>query len=412
MRATRRLLGCMLAGLVTTGASAAPVVRYRVVFTATWSAETHPQSFPTNAHFSPLVGGTHTRRATFWEVDRIASQGIENMAELGSTSTLVSEIQAQAALGHASSSTIVGSGISSPGSTSLLFNVTRDFPLLTLVTMVAPSPDWFTGVAGLRLLVGRQWRDNVVVNLIAYDSGTDSGVTFTSPDADTMPALPIAVIHTAPLAGAGGYAPPVGTYVLTIVSVDGLPPDADSDGDGLSNLREAALGSSVNDADSDDDGGADGIDNCPLVTNPTQFDADADGVGDACDNCALLPNAGQDDGDADGQGDLCDLDDGLLAFTEMRPGELRWQDDSVYDWFNLYRGDLAVLRGGGAYTQDPTATHVDRWCGLTSAIAGDTYTPPAGAALYYLVTGVAAGIEGALGWGPDGGGNPNEHPCP
>ena len=412
MRATRRLLGCMLAGLVTTGASAAPVVRYRVVFTATWSAGTHPQSFPTNAHFSPLVGGTHTRRATFWEVDRLASQGIEDMAELGSTSTLVSEIQAQAALGHASSSTIVGSGISSPGSTSLQFNVTRDFPLLTLVTMVAPSPDWFTGVAGLRLLVGRQWRDNIIINLIAYDSGTDSGVTYTSPDADTMPAQPIAVIHTAPLAGAGGYAPPVGTYVLTILSVDGLPPGADADGDGLSNLREAALGSSVNDADSDDDGRADGIDNCSLVGNPTQIDADADDVGDACDNCALLPNAGQDDGDADGQGDACDLDDGLLAFTEMRPGELRWQDDSIYDWFNLYRGDLAVLRGGGSYTQDPTAPHVDRWCGLTSAIAGDTYAPPAGTALYYLVTGVAAGIEGSLGWGPDGGGSPNEHPCP
>jgi hypothetical protein len=404
------MLGLLLAGSLASAAP--PVVRYRVVFAATWSATTHPQSFPANAHFSPLVGGTHTRRATFWEVDRLASDGIEAMAELGSTGTLVSEIQAQAALGNASSSTIVGSGVFSPGSTSLEFNVTRQFPLLTLVTMVAPSPDWFTGVAGLRLLVGGQWRDNVVVSLIAYDSGTDSGVTYTSPDADTVPAWPIGPIRTPPLADAAGYAPPLGTYALTVVSVDGLPPYADADGDGLNNLREAALGTTVSDTDSDDDGGSDAVDNCPLVANPVQSDLDADGIGDACDTCPLLGNAGQDDGDADGQGDPCDLDDGLLWFTEMLPDEVRWQDDLVYEGFNLYRGDLAVLRGGGPYTQDPAAPHVDRWCGLPGPTSGDGYEPPPNVALYYLVTGIAGGIEGTLTWGPDGGGVPNDHPCP
>lgn len=36
--------------------------------------------------------------------------------------------------------------------------------------------------------------------------------------------------------------------------------------------------------DSDNDGVADGADNCPLNNNPSQADEDNDGVGDACDD--------------------------------------------------------------------------------------------------------------------------------
>jgi hypothetical protein len=60
--------------------------------------------------------------------------------------------------------------------------------------------------------------------------------------------------------------------------------------------------------DEDDDGVADGADNCLAVPNPLQEDADADGVGDACDNCPGLPNPLQHDVDGDGVGDACDGD--------------------------------------------------------------------------------------------------------
>src|SRR5688500_14268429 len=40
---------------------------YRVTFDSTWSATTHPQDFPSNAHFSGLIGGTHKAAVTFWE---------------------------------------------------------------------------------------------------------------------------------------------------------------------------------------------------------------------------------------------------------------------------------------------------------------------------------------------------------
>jgi len=408
----RVICGVLCLALAGSAVLASPAVRYRVVFDATWSAATHPQDFPSNAHFSPLVGGTHTSRASFWAVGELASPGIENMAELGQTATLVSEIQTVASTGEASASTIVGSGLLSPGSTSVQFDVVREFPLLTLVTMVAPSPDWFTGVRGLQLLAAGRYRDDFAVTLVAFDAGTDSGTTFTSPDADTDPADPISLIDTPPLADSSGYAAPLGTYTFSILSVDGLPPYDDSDGDGLNNLEEAALGTSVSDADTDGDGHPDASDDCPLVADPSQTDSDGDGAGDACDNCDSLANATQSDLDADGEGDACDLDDGLLWFAELTATAQAWQDDTVYDSFNLYRADLEVLRSGGPYTQDPTSGIADRTCGLTTASATDAFLPSPGQAAYYLVTGVSAGLERSLGPAPGGGDRPNDHPCP
>ena len=393
-------------------AAASPVVLYRVVFDATWSAATHPQDFPSNAHFSPLVGGVHTSQAEFWSVGALASPGIERMAELGSTSTLVSEIQAQAALGRASSATIVGIGIASPGSTSVDFTITREFPRLTLVTMVAPSPDWFAGVHGLWLLQGGRWRDGFVTTLIAYDAGTDSGTTFTSADVESVPHTPIAVIKTAPLADATGYAPPVGRYTFTILSVDGQPPQADLDGDGLTNLEEAARGSAIDDADTDGDGVADAIDDCPLVADPAQADGDGDGVGQACDVCPLIADPAQADSDVDGTGDPCDLDDGLLWFGALTRSSQSWQDDQVFDAFHLYRGDLAVLRADGLYTQDPSGPNAARFCSLSAASSADAYVPPPGQAVFYLVSGVAAGVERSLGRDGEDNERPNANPCP
>tara|TARA_B100001939_G_scaffold171270_1_gene147649 strand:- start:376 stop:1854 length:1479 start_codon:yes stop_codon:yes gene_type:complete len=74
-------------------------------------------------------------------------------------------------------------------------------------------------------------------------------------------------------------------------------------------------------ADADQDGFYDSIDNCPDVSNESQTDSNGDGIGDSCsdldfdgiidseDNCYLNFNPDQTDSDGDGVGDNCDLVD-------------------------------------------------------------------------------------------------------
>jgi hypothetical protein len=63
----------------------------------------------------------------------------------------------------------------------------RDFPLVTLCSMIAPSPDWFVGVDSLSLIEDGKWVSNKVVILYGHDAGTDSGASYTSPDQITVP---------------------------------------------------------------------------------------------------------------------------------------------------------------------------------------------------------------------------------
>ena len=86
---------------------------YRVVFNATWSATTHPNSFPRGAHFSSLIGAMHNDAVRFWARGETASRGIESMAETGATGNLASEIRAE--IPGDALSVINGPGLGSPG---------------------------------------------------------------------------------------------------------------------------------------------------------------------------------------------------------------------------------------------------------------------------------------------------------
>ena len=187
---------------------------YRVVFDASWSRSTHPADFPAGAHFSPLIGAVHNGRANFWALGDTATRGIEVMAETGATGPLTSEINA--ATPEGALAVISGRGIGSPGSATISgVTVREDFPLVTLVTMIAPSPDWFVGVNGLSLLMddGR-WADEVQVVLHPLDSGTDSGTSYRSANSDTRPPQAIRSLKgVSPFSDA-----PIGTFTFTRIS--------------------------------------------------------------------------------------------------------------------------------------------------------------------------------------------------
>ena len=183
-------------------------------FDAVWSEETHPIDFPNGAHFSDLIGGNHDHETVFWQVGELATPGIQSVAETGSITQFRAEVNAAIAGGNAES-VILGSAVPvSPGSTEVSFDVSLDFPRITLVTMIAPSPDWFVGVNGLNLFENGSWRPVTVVDLLPYDAGTDSGATFTSANLPTVPPEPIFRITTDPFPDGV----PLGTFSVACLS--------------------------------------------------------------------------------------------------------------------------------------------------------------------------------------------------
>ena len=172
---------------------------YRVTYHSSWSPGTHPTAFPPQPHYSPLVGATHDGSVTVWEPGGVATPGLEQVAEVGATTILAQELAQHVQAGGAAQ--VLNYGFAgalgvSPGSVSVTFVTTPAFSQLSLVSMLAPSPDWFVGLHGVELLQGGDWVEALTVPAHAYDAGTDSGGSYLSPDADVTPHQPIARVTT------------------------------------------------------------------------------------------------------------------------------------------------------------------------------------------------------------------------
>jgi hypothetical protein len=192
------LLGCSENDPVLTPPEPELNARYRLTFNATWSAQTHPVEFPSSAHFSGLIGMTHNTNTMLFTNGEIATDGIKNMAETGSKNPLQAEIQ-NFITNETAGTLINGGGInSSPGEVSLEFDVIISHTLVSVVSMLAPSPDWFIAVSNINLI----------------ENAEDGGATFTSPDEPTVPRVPIFEITTPPLA-VNNVVAPLGSITFT-----------------------------------------------------------------------------------------------------------------------------------------------------------------------------------------------------
>ena len=158
---------------------------YTVTFQGNWTTASTPGGVVGNAHFTTLIGAVHNDMVIFWESGGTATQGVENVAELGVTSTFKSEINA-----NSNAISVVEKSVSGGGTGSATFDVTvtNEHPLVTLLSMIGPSPDWFVGVSGLSLLDAQgDWESLLEVDLFPYDAGTEDGTEFSLSNAATSP---------------------------------------------------------------------------------------------------------------------------------------------------------------------------------------------------------------------------------
>jgi len=208
------LLGCSENENVLTPPEPELNARYNLTFNANWSAQTHPNDFPSSAHFSGLIGMTHNGNTMLFAKGEIASDGIKNMAETGSKNPLEAEIQNFISNGTGNT-LISGGGInSSPGEVSLEFDIVSTHSLVSVVSMLAPSPDWFIAVSNINLIENNEWVTSKTISVNIYDAGSDDGVTFLSPDNPIIPTVAIFEIITPPLA-VNNVVVPLGAITFT-----------------------------------------------------------------------------------------------------------------------------------------------------------------------------------------------------
>ncbi len=158
---------------------------YRMTFQGAWTRSATPDGVPGSAHFSPLIGAVHNDRTSFWRPGERASREMERVAELGIQADLRALMSRDPHVLAVLEETVPGGG---RASAAIEFEAARDYPLITLATMIAPSPDWFVGVSGLSLLDGQgDWLSSLRVELFPYDAGTEEGTEFSLDNPPTVP---------------------------------------------------------------------------------------------------------------------------------------------------------------------------------------------------------------------------------
>lgn len=165
--------------------------KYEVIFEGLWSKYTHPKDFPTNfwlTHFSDIIGASHSTDFRMWEYGGYASEGLQQAAELGVTKKLEAELKQES---NKIRTIIKARGLWYPnlnGKTFAVFRADRRHHLMSLVSMIGPSPDWIVGVSALELCLRNcSWAAEKTIDLFLWDAGTDSGMSYLSPNTPTVP---------------------------------------------------------------------------------------------------------------------------------------------------------------------------------------------------------------------------------
>jgi hypothetical protein len=167
-------------------------VEYTIVLKSLWTPARQPLDYPAaSAHFSGIIGASHGTAFTLFREGNKPTPGLERLSEMGAHSPLDGELKAVVMSGKAGS--IVESGpLKDFVNDSIVATIRVDAknPMVSFVAMIAPSPDWFTGLPAVNLMENGAWMTSKTIELYAYDSGGDDGITYKAADIDNNPKKP------------------------------------------------------------------------------------------------------------------------------------------------------------------------------------------------------------------------------
>ncbi|XP_027869848.1 spondin-1a [Xiphophorus couchianus] len=167
--------------------------KYRVTFHGNWSEKIHPKDFPRRTnHWSAIIGASHSKNYVLWEFGGLASEGVKQVAELGSPVKMEEEIRQKGdevlTVIKMKAQWPAWQPLNVRAAPSAEFSVDRSRHLMSFLTMMGPSPDWNVGLSAEDLCTKEcGWAQRVVQDLIPWDAGTDSGVSYEAPNNPTAP---------------------------------------------------------------------------------------------------------------------------------------------------------------------------------------------------------------------------------
>uniref|UniRef100_A0A8C7YQ18 Spondin-1 n=1 Tax=Oryzias sinensis TaxID=183150 RepID=A0A8C7YQ18_9TELE len=167
--------------------------KYRVTFYGNWSEKIHPKDYPRRAnHWSAIIGASHSKNYVLWEYGGSASDGVKQVAELGSPVKMEEEIRQKGddvlTVIKMKAQWPAWQPLNVRAAPSAEFSVDRIRHLMSFLTMMGPSPDWNVGLSAENLCTKEcGWVQKVVQDLIPWDAGTDSGVSYEGEQCNIVP---------------------------------------------------------------------------------------------------------------------------------------------------------------------------------------------------------------------------------
>ncbi|XP_015119117.1 uncharacterized protein LOC107042558 [Diachasma alloeum] len=150
---------------------------YKITLDTYWTRIRFPKNYPDQrAQFGKLIGQTHDRTYSLYRLGTRLNSGIAHYIETGETNGIASEGNNPNVFDSFSGLSI----LRGDGTSSTRAFVDSNHTLVSIVSRITPSPDWFIGVDSFQLCIDGDWIDTVTVELDPLDAGTHEGITFTA----------------------------------------------------------------------------------------------------------------------------------------------------------------------------------------------------------------------------------------